>query len=81
MKSILSVVLSGSQAPGTLDAVARLTSAFTLRFSKVAELVGEVVASMRNEINGRPVNVICDEHPPATGGWSSWQSSSSSTTR
>ena len=33
--------------------------------SNVGEIVREVVASMRNEIDGRPVNVVCDEHPPA----------------
>ena len=34
--------------------------------SNVGELVREVVASMRNVIDGRPLNVVCDEHPPAT---------------
>jgi two-component system sensor histidine kinase KdpD len=33
--------------------------------SNVGEIVREVVASMRNEIDNRPVNVICDEHLPA----------------
>ena len=33
--------------------------------SNVGELVREVVASMQNVIDGRPLNVICDEHPPA----------------
>ncbi len=33
--------------------------------SNVGEIVREVVAAMRNEIDDRPVNVICDEHPPA----------------
>ena len=33
--------------------------------SNVDELVREVVASMQNLIDGRPLNVICDEHPPA----------------
>ena len=33
--------------------------------SNVDEIVREVVASMRNEIDDRPVNVICDERPPA----------------
>ncbi len=33
--------------------------------SNVGELVREVVASMENVIDGRPLNVICDEHPPA----------------
>ena len=33
--------------------------------SNVGEIVREVVASMRNEIDERPVNVICDEHPSA----------------
>ena len=28
-------------------------------------IVREVVASMHNVIDGRPVNVVCDEHPPA----------------
>ena len=31
--------------------------------SDVGEIVREVVASMRNEIDGRPVNVVCDDHP------------------
>jgi len=31
--------------------------------SHVDEIVREVVASMRNEIDDRPVNVICDDHP------------------
>jgi two-component system, OmpR family, sensor histidine kinase KdpD len=31
--------------------------------SDVGAIVREVVASMRNEIDGRPVNVVCDEHP------------------
>jgi two-component system, OmpR family, sensor histidine kinase KdpD len=33
--------------------------------SNVGELVREVVASMHNVIDGRPLNVLCDEHPPA----------------
>ena len=33
--------------------------------SNVGELVREVVASMHNVIDGRPLNVVCDEHPPA----------------
>jgi signal transduction histidine kinase len=33
--------------------------------SNVDEIVRDVVASMRNEIDDRPVNVICDERPPA----------------
>ena len=33
--------------------------------SNVGEIVREVVASMHNEIDNRPVNVICDEQPPA----------------
>ena len=47
--------------------------------SNVGELVREVVASMHNVIDGRPLNVVCDEHPPALPsieGWSSWRSSS-----
>jgi len=31
--------------------------------SNVGETVREVVASMQNEIDGRPVNVVCDEQP------------------
>ena len=31
--------------------------------SNVGAIVREVVASMGNEIDGRPVNVVCDEHP------------------
>ncbi len=31
--------------------------------SDVGAIVREVVDSMRNEIDGRPVNVVCDEHP------------------
>jgi two-component system sensor histidine kinase KdpD len=31
--------------------------------SDVGAIVREVVTSMRNEIDGRPVNVVCDEHP------------------
>ena len=31
--------------------------------SDVGEIVREVVASMRSEIDSRPVNVVCDEHP------------------
>jgi two-component system, OmpR family, sensor histidine kinase KdpD len=33
--------------------------------SNVDEIVREVVASMRNEIDDRPVNILCDEHPSA----------------
>jgi two-component system sensor histidine kinase KdpD len=33
--------------------------------SNVGELVREVVASMRNVIDGRPLNVVCEEHPAA----------------
>ena len=33
--------------------------------SNVGELVREVVASMRNLIDGRPLNVVCDEQPPS----------------
>jgi two-component system, OmpR family, sensor histidine kinase KdpD len=33
--------------------------------SNVGELVREVVASMHNVIDGRPLNVVCDEQPPA----------------
>jgi two-component system sensor histidine kinase KdpD len=33
--------------------------------SNVGEMVREVVASMHNEIDNRPVNVICDEQPSA----------------
>ncbi len=33
--------------------------------SNVGEIVREVVDSMHNEIDGRPVNVVYDEHPPA----------------
>jgi two-component system sensor histidine kinase KdpD len=33
--------------------------------TNVGELVREVVAAMRNVIDGRPLNVVCDEHPPA----------------
>jgi len=33
--------------------------------SNVGELVQEVVASMHNVIDGRPLNVVCDDHPPA----------------
>jgi len=33
--------------------------------SNIAELVREVVASMRNLIDGRPVNVVCEEKQPA----------------
>jgi len=33
--------------------------------SDIGEIVHEVIASMRHGIDGRPVNVICDEHPPA----------------
>ena len=33
--------------------------------SNVGDLVREVVASMRNVIDGRPLNVVGDEHPPA----------------
>jgi len=32
--------------------------------SEVGAMVREVVDSMRSEIDGRPVNVVCDEHPP-----------------
>jgi signal transduction histidine kinase len=32
--------------------------------SDVGAIVREVVASMRNEIDDRPVNVVCGEHPP-----------------
>jgi len=32
--------------------------------SNVGELVREVVASMHNVIDGRPLNVVCDEHAP-----------------
>jgi two-component system sensor histidine kinase KdpD len=32
--------------------------------SNVGDLVREVVASMRNAIDGRPVQVVCDEHSP-----------------
>ena len=31
--------------------------------SDVGAIVREVVASMRNEIDSRPVNIVCDEHP------------------
>ena len=31
--------------------------------SNVGEIVREVVAAMHNEIDNRPVNVICDKHP------------------
>jgi len=31
--------------------------------SDVGAIVREVVAAMRNEIDGRPVNVVCDDHP------------------
>jgi two-component system, OmpR family, sensor histidine kinase KdpD len=31
--------------------------------SNMAEIVREVVSSMRNEIDDRPVNVVCDQHP------------------
>lgn len=33
--------------------------------SNIGEIVREVVASMRNMIDGRPLNVVCDEQPPA----------------
>ena len=33
--------------------------------SNVGELVREVVASMHNVIDGRPLNVVCDDHTPA----------------
>ncbi len=33
--------------------------------SNIGEIVREVVASMRNMIDGRPLNLICDEPPPA----------------
>jgi len=33
--------------------------------SNVGELVREVVASMHHVIDGRPLSVVCDEHPPA----------------
>ena len=33
--------------------------------SNVGDVVREVVASMCNVIDGRPVNVVCDEHPSA----------------
>jgi signal transduction histidine kinase len=33
--------------------------------TNVGELVREVVASMQNVIDGRPLNVVSDEHPPA----------------
>jgi two-component system sensor histidine kinase KdpD len=33
--------------------------------SDIGEIVREVVGSMRNEIDGRPLNIISDEHPPA----------------
>ncbi|MBZ5675342.1 MAG: DUF4118 domain-containing protein [Acidobacteriia bacterium] len=33
--------------------------------SNVGELVREVIASMHNVIDGRPLNVVCEEHPPA----------------
>jgi two-component system sensor histidine kinase KdpD len=33
--------------------------------SNVGELVREVVAAMHNVIDGRPLNVVCDEQPPA----------------
>ena len=33
--------------------------------SNVGEIVREVVAAMRNEIDDRPVNVICNDHPSA----------------
>jgi two-component system, OmpR family, sensor histidine kinase KdpD len=33
--------------------------------SNVGELVREVVASMSNVIDGRPLNVVCEEHPPS----------------
>ena len=33
--------------------------------SNVGEIVREVVASMHNVIDGRPLNVVCDEQPPA----------------
>ncbi len=33
--------------------------------SSIGEIVREVVGSMRNEIDGRPLNIITDEHPPA----------------
>ena len=44
------------------------------------EIVREVVDSMRIRSIGRPVNVICDEHPPKSrsiNGWSNWRSSNS----
>jgi two-component system sensor histidine kinase KdpD len=31
--------------------------------SDVGAIVREVLAAMRNEIDGRPVNVVCDQHP------------------
>ncbi len=34
-----------------------------IELSDVGAMVREVVASMRNEIDSRPVNVVCDEHP------------------
>jgi len=34
--------------------------------SNVGELVREVVGSMHNVIDGRPLNVVCDEYSPAT---------------
>lgn len=33
--------------------------------SNIGEIVREVVDSMRNVIDGRPVNIVCDEHPPS----------------
>ena len=33
--------------------------------ANIDEIVREVVASMRTEIDDRPLNVVCDEHPPA----------------
>src|SRR4029077_19225965 len=33
--------------------------------SNVGELVREVVASMHNVIDGRPLNMVSDEHTPA----------------
>ena len=33
--------------------------------SDVDEIVREVVASMLNQIDDRPINIICNEHPPA----------------
>ncbi len=33
--------------------------------SHIDDIVRDVVASMRNEIDDRPLNVICEDHPPA----------------